>query len=255
MRRLFWMTGGLGLAALAATQCGYPSFDFSPLPSSSSSGSSGGMAGTGGMGDSASTTSTGTMTAACRLTHDAEDCPPGDRCTVISLNTGKTGCVPVASQTRKLYEDCADDSVCPAGAWCDLRTLVCMPFCEALSDCTAGDCVPARNVNGKLIASVCTANCNPTSASPCAGKTNCVYDSMLGDFDCFKSQGNMEFDSCAVSTDCGHGLVCADDGTGGLCVRWCHPVDTSPSVCAGGTCTAFTNLTPQWMNETYGYCN
>src|SRR5262249_15121210 len=86
----------LGMAAFvlvaATARCGYPDFQFSTT---------------------------------CNLLQSDADCGAGQRCTIVDLTTGKTGCVPEATSPVNPYAACSSDSQCPASTWCDGRTSVC----------------------------------------------------------------------------------------------------------------------------------
>lgn len=266
---LKWIALGAALAAIPAA-CKSPEFKYGTTTDSStggqggslSSGSSGtagtaGSAGTGSSSTSSSSSSSSSsasssgMPAMCRPLHDAEDCGAGKRCTVLNENNGDTHCVAVQAPTKQKYESCVDDKNCPAGTWCDWRNAVCAPFCDVASDCVGdGDCVGAVNGMSKKIPgiTICTANCDPASLTSCGPGAACNYDNNLGSFDCFYSQKKGYAETCEFA-DCGPTLVCAS----GACEYWCHPIDSYSDDCFGD-CGHFSNLTPKYNGETYGFC-
>jgi len=190
----------------------------------------------------------------CRLLHDGEDCPAGNRCTVANEQTGDTHCVALASPPKVPYEGCLDDKACPAGTWCDWRTDACMPFCDSPADCagTGGDCVSAKTSGSKSVpgVTVCTSNCDPVSSTSCGLGAACNYDNNAGSFDCFRSGNKSEGSTCAFA-ECGPTLVC-----GSSCRVWCAPAAADNTAQCGtfGYCEQFSNLTPTRNGVTYGYC-
>ncbi|APR76378.1 Hypothetical protein A7982_01725 [Minicystis rosea] len=254
----------LGLSAALAgafAACSYPTFTYgtggngaggdgtasSSASSSSSSESSSSV--------SSSSSSTGGPVK-CRLKHDAEDCKAGERCTIVDPSTGNTQCVPLAASTYKPFAACTTDDACPAGTWCDSRTATCAPFCESFQDCGSGDCVAAKNYDSASMtthtvpgATVCTANCDPASATSCGPGAACNYDNNAGSFDCFYSLNKAAGSDCEFG-DCAPTLVC-----GSQCLKWCHPVEDFSSECPNaGYCNQFTNLTPTYNGSKYGFC-
>jgi hypothetical protein len=71
---------------------------------------------------------------------------------------------------------------------------------------------------------------------------------MAGDFDCFVSLGKFYGDTCNFG-DCAPTLVC-----GGTCLQWCHPAGSTSLDCSGGNCKHFSNLSPMYDGDAYGYC-
>ncbi len=236
------------MAALAGTQCGYPDFMF---------GSAATMGGSGGGGGGGTTSSTSGVSGdsgpkSCRLLHDTEDCGAGKRCTIDDMDKGTTRCADIAGSPLGPFDACVGDTRCPAGTWCDHRTSTCAPFCDSGSACGKGNCVPARSDVGKTVpgASVCTSHCDPISAIPCGKGATCTYSKNMGEFDCVLSLGYVEGAKCMYLDDCGKGLVCVSTG----CTKWCYPAgSTSDPGCQNG-CGTFTDLTPVFEGETYGFC-
>jgi hypothetical protein len=242
-RRLEGMALGVGLA-VAAAGCGYPQFSFT---------------GAGGSGGASSSHSGGGAGAPCQVLHDTADCGASGRCTVVDTTTGALGCVTVSSSPQMQFDACTDDQMCAAGTWCNLLTLVCSPFCDSASGCGDGACIGAVDASDTPIPgiTVCTAHCDPIQASPCGSGATCVYDPDDSQFDCAASAFVPVDMSCEQSSDCGRGLVCAGDASGGLCVPWCEPVNTQPDNCGGGYCDplAGAGTSPITYDGTvYGYC-
>jgi hypothetical protein len=212
-----------------------------------------------GAGPSGSTSSTGTGgsgSKTCQVLHDTQDCGAGARCTIVDENTGTLGCVPLASMPLGKYDACTADTSCPAGTWCDQRTLVCDPFCATGDGCGSGQCVGASSGTKSIPGvNVCTAHCDPESASPCGTGSTCSYDDKVLDFDCFTAGAASVAGSCQSSLDCKKGLVCAVNAMQvGTCYPWCHAAGTFGD-CTG---TFFCNeFTPAFVYDgaDYGYCN
>jgi len=242
MRRREWMALGASLAA-AAAGCGYPQFSF-----------------TGAGGGAASSTSGGAG-AACSVLDDTS-CGASSKCSVEDPGTGAVGCVAVDVKPVAAFDLCFDDAACPAGTWCNLLTSVCSPFCRSGAspgDCKAGTCIPATDGNGTNIPGieVCTAHCDPVTASPCGAGASCDYDPVDG-FDCAAAGLSAEYGACVQSTDCGQDLVCVTDGSiGGTCMYWCAIGDTSPGACSKTNCMPLVdpNMNPiTYDGATCGYC-
>jgi hypothetical protein len=249
------MALGVVLAA-ASTRCGYPTFVFdsnggaggtSSSHSSSHSSSSHSSSGTGGSGSNA-----------CQVLHDATDCGPTGRCTIADVAKGALQCVPLAAAPLSPYAACPKgDGDCPAGTWCDRRTKVCMPFCTPGGTACGGggSCVAASAGTAPVPGDyVCTAHCEPISASPCRQGATCVYDPKVLDFDCFESGNASLSGSCTLPYDCGKGLVCGVDQTTmlGSCLLWCSPTQTS-SCPSFGFCNDFSSPI-SYSGASYGYC-
>ncbi|APR79559.1 Hypothetical protein A7982_04906 [Minicystis rosea] len=218
-------------------------------------GGSGGGTSVSSTAATSSTSSTGGPTM-CRLKHDAEDCKTGERCTIADPDTGSTKCVAITATPSTPYAACTTDEVCPAGTWCDARTATCAPFCASSNDCGGGLCVAAEASNPNTTthtvpgATVCTANCDPVSATSCGPNAACNYDFLAGAFDCFQSQNQPIGSSCSFA-ECAPTLVC-----GSTCLAWCFPAGAPSLACPGfADCNAFSNLTPMYNGVTYGYCN
>lgn len=228
MRRAGWMALGMVLA-LAAAQCGYPTFVFD------------GVGSTGGGGASS-----------------CQSCGASDRCTILDTSTGKTGCVPVSSSHLAPYAACpSGDGDCPAGTWCDGRTRVCMPFCAPGSTCKGGGSCVAASAGTAVVPGnyVCTAHCEPISAKPCGAGATCIYDPSVLDFDCFESNQIALSAVCSQPNDCASGLVCGFNQTlmQATCLEWCSPA--GDYTCAGSAyCTDFASPVA-YDGTSYGYCN
>lgn len=262
---------GAALAAGAAA-CGYPTFQYG---TSTNTGGTGGTGGSGGASTSSSATTSSSSSSSssssttsstssstggptpCTALDDVADCGANMRCAVVDTDKGTLGCVPIGSPTKKPYEACLDDTLCPAGTFCDQRTYTCMKLCNGAASCP-GKCVAAEADGGVTVPgiSVCTARCNPASTTSCGPNAVCAYDSTAIDFDCFARSGflgtmdKLPGETCMYLNNCPPSYVCA-----GACVKWCHPVDDFSSECGGGFCNAFSNATPIYMGNEYGYCD
>jgi hypothetical protein len=219
----------------------------------SSSGTSSGSA----AGTTSSTGTGGSSTKTCHVLHDAADCGAGSRCTITDAQTGALGCVPIAAAPLGEYAGCSNDANCPAGTWCDRRTLVCAPFCASAAGCGNGHCVGASDGTNTIPGiSVCTAHCDPETASPCGAGATCAYAEPVLDFDCFSSGEVPVTGACQSSGDCAKGLVCGVSGTTGTgsCLSWCHPAGSSGDCAAVEFCNEFSPAF-SYDGVDYGYCN
>jgi hypothetical protein len=184
-------------------------------------------------------------------------CDTGMRCTVLSQSTGSTHCVPVSGSPVSPFAACGnDDSICPAGTWCDSYSSgVCKPFCASAADCAPlAKCIGVVGHNGVTIPGirVCTAHCKPDDGDPpCVPGTSCQSGI---DFDCVASNGGVPGTPCPNQSNsaCAAGLVCNDLL---VCSAWCAPVGASSPDCAdAGVCIMFTNGGPHYDGTQYGYC-
>jgi hypothetical protein len=252
---------------IAVSACGYPTFSFETsgtgstgtaiTGASASSGSGGSAAGTGGdVGASTSAATTGAATTgtgggapACTIAHaggqgtceylPGKECgcsEPGQKCSVPDLKqtTGASECVSASTTPKKTWDACDDDSDCAAGVWCDHALHTCKPICITTDQCPSGaHCMPVP-VDGtaKMIPGlkVCTAHCDPPSASPCGTGTTCYYVDATSEFDCLRSGNTVAGGMCKFADDCGKGLVCLGSGATGTCERWCSPANNIFSV-------------------------
>lgn len=245
MSPLRWIALGAVLVATSAA-CGFPTFSFST--------SSGGASTGGASSISSSSSSTGGGVGGfgpkpCHALQDAVDCGANERCTVVDVNQGTLGCVPLAADVKAPRARCSNDDACPVGTFCDRRTAVCMPLCNGAASC-AGRCVPAETENKVTIpgVTVCTAHCNPTNPSACGLGAMCGYDPMALDFDCFFFAGKGPGEVCEFINDCPPTHVCV-----GTCEKWCHPADAFGEECQG-YCSPFANATFIYDMVEYGYC-
>lgn len=287
----------LGLAALAMGSCTYPDFDFGPMTMTGDTegmiptrpvGGAGGAGGTSGTGEgvgsgvasssssttavsSSSSTGSGPPPPGCEPTHmgggECEylpgsqcGCSSTEKCSVTNESTGQSSCILAGSLGTA--QKCTSDGSCQAGSWCDHFTETCAKICSSTSPCPqGGKCIQAVTVNSIAIPSlqICTANCDPITASPCGPSVTCEFDtttSVLA-FDCFASGLKTEGQACTASVDCNKGLVCR--AATSTCERWCTPPGSAfpatPNNCSSAkpTCAAFSNH-PTHNGVEYGVC-
>jgi hypothetical protein len=125
---------------------------------------------------------------------------------------------------------CDSDANCEKGTFCDHLGKVCKPMCVTPDDCGGPGrrCIPAvstlpppTEIPGLQI---CTAHCDPETASPCGAGATCVRVS-TSDFDCTTSLGKIEGVGCTFSDECTVGLLCIGTAAVKTCEPWCHPAD------------------------------
>ncbi len=220
MRYRVWaMCVGLGLCWASA--CAFPTIEFVGSNDDDGTGATGGNGGAAG-----SMTGNGGFGGAedCVVGEEGA-CDAGQKCSVISPDTGATGCVPAGLQEP--WTRCFSDTDCSNGDWCDVITKVCHPVCQSSAQCTeaGANCVPARTASGSDIPGglkICTPNCHPMTAAPCNqanGQVSCYYDVSLSLWDCTQTDGHAVGESCMGNDDCSIGLACPTSNT---CRTWCN---------------------------------
>lgn len=255
----------------SAAACGYPDFKFAGETSAGGSGgtssSSTSTVSTGGTGGA--TSSSGTGGAECRILHPGGGtceyqpgfecgCEAGLKCSVDNLANGHTKCIPLTTATPD-YNKCFSDGACAAGSWCDPDKGVCKPICGTCAD--GGVCMPALYQGGTKIIpglQVCTAHCDPESASPCGPGVTCAYNTLTSELDCYVSKNVNEGQPCDAQADCKAGFVCVGSAGNEVCKQWCHPIDSN---FPGGGCPIQepycdpVNIDVTYNGEQYGVCN
>lgn len=256
-------TGGI---AVLFGACAFPEFEFDRIgpgsvASTETTISSGGMAGMGGM----TTTSTGggmggSLPTDCTLFTTGQ-CGPGRKCSIVDPVTGESGCIDAGGHPP--WSRCEQDTDCGEGYYCPDGGGTCHLICGQKSDCgdPARDCAVAMH-EGSPIPNfgLCTANCHPTTGSPCnnsRGAVNCVPTSVgntSGLLDCAASDGKTFDQMCDTSRECALGLVCLVSTN--ACTFWCAPPDnTVNNICPTGA-PSCKPTTPDVTHETitYGVC-
>lgn len=235
----------LALASLAIAQSCTVVNTFAPVKEeAASSGGGGGSAGgnggdattAGGGGQGGEATGGGGQGGApepCTL-GDIGACGPGNKCTVISFNNQLTGCIRAGN--KGAWEQCDDDGACAEGLWCDTASRqVCRPICDGVTDCANdGRCVDSTQFAGLKL---CTSNCHPIDATPCATSDGVTCINGVDSWDCVVSGGGGFDTMCASSSDCAPGLVCIFTAQmENRCKLYCSPLGANPN--CSGTCNA-----------------
>lgn len=276
---VIFLSGG---ALVAAGACGYPTFGFDPIGTSTTgmvitgasgtggAGGAGGAATTGTGGDattssatstaSASSSGTGCMTTGASTCTPTCGCTAAQKCAVTDEKVGTTTCITAGPGLR--WSKCNTNKDCDAKTWCDHVLHVCKPICDGTGQCpTNAQCIPPQQIDGKTDVTdltVCTAHCDPVTASPCGGNTTCFYDFNAVEFDCSTTLNLAENVTCTASNTCAIGLVCAGQPGAELCKQWCTPIDMN---IPNGSCpVARPYCDPVAVNVTYegtsyGICN
>jgi hypothetical protein len=160
------------------------------------------------------------------------------------------------------WSKCVWDIDCAAGTWCDRWTQACKPICATGGDCAAGaQCWSADTLNGVGIPGldVCTAHCDPETASPCGANLTCYYDPPRAECDCTATAKLGAGAACSGLADCDKGLVCAGTGGNDTCLYWCHPADNNVSASCFSHLDSFDVCAPiggigPYDGSTYGAC-
>jgi hypothetical protein len=185
---------------------------------------------------------------------DVGACGAGMKCSVLNVSTGEVGCV--AAGPRSAFARCDADTNCVDGTWCDIPGKVCLPICQALSDCAnGGQCIGPADANMMPVmgVKVCLANCNLISGAPCDqsfGPVTCLPPQPGSASSCWQSNGVAVGQSCTDPADCEVGAICA--GTPPSCLLWCTPLGQAPQCSAAQQC-ADVGVTANGMD--YGVCN
>lgn len=258
-----------GAIAWAFAACGYPDFQYGPIGAASSkassakaSSSSAGVGGAGGMGEGGA--------KPCDPYAPTNPCGAGAKCTVVDVDTGRTGCG--GAGPRQAFDLCNNDGDCAAKLWCDLTLGVCKPLCKTAGDCMYGPhagCAVALQAGGKPVAGgklqTCQPDCNPITGEPCAfdNHVTCAL-AMSTPNECVKSGGALPGSACVGNAGCAPKVVCLDptnnynpvlDTTSnGKCFTWCSdPNKTMSPDCNFTPCYPF-NPPFMYNSKEYGTC-
>ncbi len=186
-------------------------------------------------------------------------CSASETCDVID-SKGNVGCV--AHGKAAMGHPCTSTAGCGKGLLCVFGT--CHAPCnnpgDACGVANTGSCMQVNATGGVAIPNlaVCLVSCDPVNPTSCGGKTAagtgvCLVDDE-GTTDC-QSGGNVaENGACGPNAECGPGLVCINQTTGGsVCKKWCK-VASGKADC-GGTqdCRSFQTKVMVGTVE-YGAC-
>jgi hypothetical protein len=280
----------LAASALLVGACGYPTFSFVPVGTTSATGSTttgtggaggagGGAPGTGGdpaTSSISSAASSGTSgEPACSIVHAGKKgtceylpqkecgCMTADeKCAVEDQATGESNCIPMSVMAKPKWSGCQTDSDCARGTWCDHRNHACEPICTTVDDCEGNQqCIPVlqdgstSEIPGLR---VCTSHCDPiVPEPPCSMGLTCVYNFTVQDFECARGANVPQSSACNAPDSCDPGLICVGKPGAYTCERWCSPAGTTNSPgCAAPrpNCKAF-NPTVIRDGVSYGVCS
>ncbi len=248
--------------------------------SSGGGGRGGGPVGTGGLAGATSSCHPPTTDGQCELVSRC-GCASSQNCAYVG---SATKCI--APGGVKLWSACTYNSDCPAGAGCTGG--VCRPDCDTAADCGAPgsqyracyqvvDIATSKPFPGFK---ACTQQCNPmdptnTAADPafgaCGDHANCIVSSLgvSGTTNCVAAGSGAAGETCASTSDCSGGLICARGISGAnVCSQWCrvgHDEEDCPSASCDsgsgsstiyGTCNALSSSSVGTRSGVvpYGYC-
>lgn len=230
--------------------CLFPQIDFLPEDDGAgATGGAGGVTGTGGADN-------------CAL-GEVTGCADGEKCSVVDMATGDTGCVTAGN--KPAWARCEFDADCQAGQWCDGSTEVCHPICQPGNDeCNEGPgskCIAAFGDSDTAIPNlgICTSDCDPLTADPCSDDpvalTTCYYNIDETYWDCAKTLGLKEGEICTpgpFACERGTGCVGSEMSVEAHCLAWCTPPD-SPTCDDGENCNG-VNFTITHGSDEIGIC-
>lgn len=148
----------------------------------------------------------------------AQDCPEGQKCTVIGQQWDEVACVPLTQFPRQLGEYCGqegDGDTCDTGLLCRWDPLVSSQICQPLCGCSATSPTCSENercviYNGGALP-MCERLCDPLDASTCKEGEVCIKGSWVNDFFCRMdvsgATGKLG-EACEAANGCDPGYSC-----------------------------------------------
>ncbi len=142
-----------------------------------------------------------------------------------------------------LYGACGPNGECPKGSACfnDGTTDSCYPFCtDAHPDCPPGG-ICAYGIEGSDTIFLCAPydDCDVVGGTTgCPSGQGCYLVSDAGDGLCLTNGTGATGTACTSTLDCRAGNICADPGTGNVCIKLCD----SSHPCSSGTCNTNVGL-------------
>ncbi|MDC0722306.1 hypothetical protein [Nannocystis bainbridge] len=204
----------------------------------------------------------------------AQDCPEGQKCTVIGAQWDALACVPLTQFPRQRGEFCGtedDGDTCDAGLLCQFDAMVGSQVCQPLCGCSQTNPTCGENERCVLynswILPKCERLCDPLDLSTCGAGEVCIKGQWVNDFFCEVdlSGATGEFgDACDKGNGCDPGYSCeapeyvpggCPDGAIACCTPMCNLGDPQ---CPDGTeCRDYFGgfgLAPAQCLDDVGFC-
>ncbi len=194
-----------------------------------------------------------------RCSTSAQDCPPGQKCTLWADDGGPaynaSRCVDIAPNPAGLGEACTvPERSTPSGLDdCDLGLLcwyvhegqgTCVEFCGGMPDVPV--CPPDHSctVSGAGVVSICVGECDPV-AQDCRPGHACypIHDGFACAPDA-SGRGGAHGDPCRFVNSCDPGLVCTDSDAHSACAGATGCCSTVCRTSAAGSDAACATLDP-----------
>lgn len=147
-----------------------------------------------------------------------QDCPEGQKCTVIGEQWTEVACVPLTQFPRQLGEFCGqegDGDTCDTGLLCLWDPLVSSQVCQPLCGCSATSPTCGENercvVYNNDVLPVCERLCDPLDASTCKDGEVCIKGQWVNDFFCrmdVSGETGKFRDACDAANGCDPGYSC-----------------------------------------------
>ncbi|HOA14490.1 MAG TPA: hypothetical protein PLB35_11200 [Myxococcota bacterium] len=165
--------------------------------------------------------------ATCNPANNGNDCPEGQSCYggsgCTSFTCGQHGSLGLGAECT-YSDDCGKGMICGNG--------VCMQMCGNGSCPEGFDCVDVSGCTGLKVCAgqggtACTIGKNN---EPCGANEMCYpLDADCSQAGCYQAGTAGPNESCTNINDCQKGYLCANDGSGGTCLKACWSVaDCSP---------------------------
>ncbi|WP_096328667.1 hypothetical protein [Nannocystis exedens] len=147
-----------------------------------------------------------------------QDCPEGQKCTVIGQQWNEVACVPLTQFPRQLGEYCGqegDGDTCDVGLLCQWDALIMSSVCKPLCGC--GEASPTCSENERCVIynngllPMCERLCDPLDVSTCKEGEVCIKGQWVNDFFCrldASAETGKFRDACDKANGCDPGYSC-----------------------------------------------
>ena len=191
--------------------------------------------------------------------HSREE--PGELCSTTPAADASPGELDAASATPDagglaLDEPCADGELCASELVCadyGIGGSHCKPTCAGPDDCP-GPRARCSRTDVDTSAMICSSNCDPLVSDSCSAGDKCglgrAPDGKL-DVNCMAHGGVAYHATCAITADCGPGLICVGVDPNKLCERLCVVGVTDCGTSSSCTTVSGDNLLG---GVEYSYC-